>query len=156
MESRNHDRSIAEMLKKDSPEDIIRNIISGVIHDGEEYIAKHVVIKLGSDANDSIAEFLINTTSNPTTYVYMVNRIAQEYNLKYQSSPITEADKARVKSELDIYTGYNGEIGVVNSKFFRMEKLPEILDEDLSLSIEEANEKRKYKTMIIEKKEKLR
>ena len=155
MELKNNGKSIGEALNDNSPEDIIRSIISDVIHDGEDYIARHVKIKLGNGTN-TIVKLLMATTANPTTYIYMINRIAQEYNLKYESSPITETTKAKVKNELDIYTGYNGEIGVVNSKFFRMEKLPELLDEDLSLSIEEDSEKRKFKTMCIEKKEKLR
>ena len=98
-----------------NPDIAIKSIISDSVNDGEEYFASMVAKKM---ANNSETGFLITTSKDKASYIYIVNYIAQKYNITYSNgSPITEEDKSRAMTNLDMYIRKNGEIGLINSRF---------------------------------------
>ena len=134
-----------------NPDIAIKSIISDSVNDGEEYFASMVAKKM---ANNSETGFLITTSKDKASYIYIVNYIAQKYNITYSNgSPITEEDKFRAMTNLDMYIRKNGEIGLINSRFFRMERLPMLLSDDISLSLEPVSEKTRYQRMTLVKSE---
>lgn len=135
-------------------ETAVKSIITDSINNGEEYIVRVIDSKLSADDE---ARFLLTTSDNKASYMYIVNYIAQKYNILYgDQGPITEENKQEVIEQLNLYIQYNGEIGILNSRFFRMEKLPELLSEDISIDLEPVSDKTNYKKMTVSKKEKLR
>jgi hypothetical protein len=132
-----------------NPTTAIKGIISETIHDGEEYIAKLVETKVPDDGE---TKFMITTTDNEASYVYLTNYVAQKYNIMCnERRPITEDDKLNIGLELAAYIRHNGEVGILNSRFFRMEKLAEILPDDISLSLEQISDNTHYKKLTVKR-----